>query len=60
MSFIKHQITLNGNQKYRTHPPKFCNKCNEQRLPEGGIEMGPGRWVCATCWAKRAMKRQPK
>lgn len=60
MSFVRQQITIGREQKQPTHPRKTCSKCEESRIPEGGIEMGPGRWVCAECWAKRASRRQGK
>lgn len=58
MSFVKQQIHLPGGLKQPVHRPKGCTKCGEMRIPEGGIEMGPGRWICAACWAKRAMVRR--
>lgn len=58
MSFVKQQIHLPGGIKQPVHQPKVCTKCSELRIPEGGIEMGPGRWICAACWAKRAMVRR--
>lgn len=41
-------------------PLKTCAKCNEQRVPEGGIDMGPTRWVCARCWIYRANSTKGK
>lgn len=60
MSFVKQQITIGNSNKQPTHPPKTCSKCEESRIPEGGIDLGPGRWVCAVCWAKRASRKQGK
>jgi hypothetical protein len=34
------------------HKFKDCAKCSTSRPPEGGIEMKPGRWVCASCWSR--------
>lgn len=32
-------------------PLRLCAKCARQRVPEGGVETRPGRWICAACWA---------
>ena len=37
----------------RTHQFKYCDKCETMKPPEGGIQMKPGRWLCANCWLKR-------
>ena len=34
------------------HPFKICNKCDEQKPPEGGIDMGH-KWICQPCWIMR-------
>lgn len=34
------------------HQFKLCQTCEQQRAPEGGIQLSPKRWVCATCWIK--------
>jgi formylmethanofuran dehydrogenase subunit E len=60
MSFIKHHINLGREQKAPSHAYKPCSKCGETKVPEGGIEMGPGRWICAVCWARRTSRRQGK
>jgi len=31
---------------------KFCTRCETDKPPEGGVEMGP-RWNCQSCWLKR-------
>lgn len=31
---------------------KFCDKCDEMKPPEGGIEMGP-KWYCQACWNRK-------
>jgi formylmethanofuran dehydrogenase subunit E len=36
-----------GNRPFRK-----CDKCQEERAPEGGIEIGK-KWMCARCWGKR-------
>lgn len=58
MSFIKQSLALNGSSVRNVHQLKLCSSCKDERVPEGGIELGPGRWVCAVCWAKRAMSRK--
>jgi formylmethanofuran dehydrogenase subunit E len=58
MSFMKQAIQLNGSSKSPVHKLKHCAKCESERVPEGGIYLSPTRWVCAVCWAKRAMSRK--
>jgi transposase-like protein len=29
---------------------RLCSKCEQKRVPEGGIDMGRGRWYCAGCY----------
>ena len=41
----------NGNQP--THKFKLCNKCNEHKPPEGGIQLNHTKWHCQTCWIGR-------
>lgn len=36
---------------------KFCVKCQADKPPEGGIELGPSKYVCAECWKARARKK---
>ena len=38
------------------HKYKLCNKCEEMKPPEGGIEISPTRWSCFTCWMARGNK----
>lgn len=59
MSFTKQAIRLNGSSNRPVHQLKLCSKCNSQRVPEGGIELSPTRWVCAVCWSKRPTSRKP-
>jgi hypothetical protein len=52
VSFVKHQVSLKGSringQKF-----KLCNKCEEKKPPEGGVQTGPQRWYCAVCWVAK-------
>ena len=54
--FVKQQLSLNGIQ-LQTHQFKQCDKCTQQRPPEGGIQMSLNKWYCAGCWTNRATKR---
>lgn len=27
-----------------------CTCCDRDRVPEGGVQLGPQRWFCAACW----------
>lgn len=57
MSFVRKQIALAGNpHKQPVHQFRLCTKCGQTRAPEGGIEMGPGKWHCAECWTIRATR----
>jgi len=60
MSLINRHIYLSENQtpKQPVHQFKHCSKCNESRAPEGGIDLGPGKWYCANCWALKAIKNK--
>ena len=49
--FVAQQLTLGSKQPI--HKLKQCNKCDEMKPPEGGIQMSPTKWHCASCWAKR-------
>ena len=53
------QINLNGSARH-SHQLRFCDKCERKQPPEGGIQMGPGRWYCASCWLKRKHKEKSK
>ena len=53
--FVARQITLGSKQP--THQLKHCDRCEEKRPPEGGIQMSQSKWHCAACWTKRATKR---
>jgi len=59
MSFVKKQLDLRKSPP-NAHPFKLCAKCEERKPPEGGMDMGRGRWMCAECWNKRAIKRAGK
>ena len=52
-------LNLDGSPKH-SHQMKFCDKCETKQPPEGGIQMGVGRWYCASCWLKRNRKEQKK
>ena len=58
MSFVKQQINLKGNVTQPAHRFKFCDKCETQKPPEGGMDMGRERWICAVCWTRRAAVRK--
>jgi len=52
VSFTSKQLQLGSKQP--VHKLRLCNKCEELRPPEGGIQMSAARWICACCWTKRA------
>jgi hypothetical protein len=47
---MMHPLALGGDQP--VHKFKLCNKCNEVKPPEGGIDMGT-KWHCQHCWTRR-------
>lgn len=53
--FVRHQLEIGSKQP--VHKYKLCNKCEEQKPPEGGISMSPTKWHCASCWANRVTVR---
>lgn len=58
MSFVNARLGISENIPSRqpAHRFKLCTKCNKDRAPEGGIEMGPTKWICAACWTLRATR----
>lgn len=62
MSFVNSRLDLPRTPTQQpVHKFKHCNKCNDMRPPEGGVQMNPTRWHCAACWTVRATtKRKPK
>ena len=59
MSFVKNQIEMPKSSK-NMHRFKLCNKCEELKPPEGGVQMSAARWICAACWTHRATRRPSK
>jgi len=37
---------------------KPCTMCHRDRLPEGGVQMTPAKWVCQSCWLKFSLNRK--
>jgi len=35
------------------HQLKFCNVCECEKPPEGGVELNVNKWLCQVCWNKR-------
>lgn len=60
MSFVKHGANLPGSPLSHKYPLKRCSRCDEDRVPEGGIDMSPTKWVCAACWVRRSASSQQK
>ncbi len=58
MSFVKNHLRISEYTpaKQLAHQYKLCSKCETMKPPEGGVEMGPGRWRCASCWTVRATR----
>jgi len=43
---------LGLNQNQPVHKLRSCNRCDQIKPPEGGIDMGH-KWICQTCWVTR-------
>ena len=50
--FRRQQLEIGGKQPM--HRLKLCNKCEEMKPPEGGVELSTSRWHCGACWTRRA------
>lgn len=57
-NFVNNHLSIGGSQP--VHKYKLCNKCEELRPPEGGVQMNPSRWICASCWTNRVTGRNLK
>jgi|DEB0MinimDraft_3_1074331.scaffolds.fasta_scaffold55565_4 hypothetical protein len=43
--------TFNGGKQPKSSSAmRLCFKCNRERVPEGGVDVGPGKWKCVDCW----------
>ena len=57
-NFVNNPVRLNGN--VHGHKLQLCNKCNQQKPPEGGVEMSATKWICASCWTNRVTSQNLK
>lgn len=57
-NFVNNHLSIGSEQP--VHKSRLCNKCEEMRLPEGGVQMNPARWICASCWTNRVTGRNLK
>ncbi len=59
MTFVNFQLKLpktdTSSAAYR-----HCSKCDKPQPPKGGIEMSPGKWICASCWTRRVFTNRKK
>lgn len=37
-------------EEFRMNKLLHCACCDRTRVPEGGVQLGPRRWYCASCW----------
>lgn len=42
-------ITLPGSSQ-SSYALRECSQCKEDKRPDGGAQLRPGRWLCARCW----------
>ena len=57
-NFVNNHVRLNGN--VHGHKLQLCNKCEERKPPEGGVQMNAARWICASCWTDRVTSQNLK
>ena len=57
-NFVNNHVRLNGN--VHGHKLRLCNKCEEMKPPEGGVQMSAARWICASCWTNRVTSQNLK
>lgn len=57
MTFARIPVQLPGSAK-PSRSMRECDHCKHQRDQAGGIELRPGRWLCASCWAIRLQKKR--
>lgn len=59
MSFVEKQLNLRERMPGQAKL-LMCAKCEREKVPEGGVQMNPNKWVCASCWTRRAIRRPAK
>lgn len=59
MSFANNPLQLNGRLQ-PVHKMRHCSGCNKDRTPEGGIDLGPNKWRCYSCWTRRTVSGSKK
>jgi hypothetical protein len=63
MSFVKNPLQLPNSysqDRIAVHKFKHCGKCNEDRPPEGGVQMSRDKWYCVKCWTVRSTSPKKK
>lgn len=35
-----------------------CSKCERERVPEGGVQLNQTKWLCASCWTLRVIRKK--
>ena len=53
--FVNRQLEIGSKQPI--HQFKQCGKCQQDKPPEGGIQMSLNKWYCAGCWENRTLRR---
>jgi hypothetical protein len=52
---MENDITLRGMRDISGRMAN-CSRCSERRPTDGGVELGPARWVCGKCWRTKAAR----
>jgi hypothetical protein len=48
-----------GHKPQPVHKLKLCHKCDSNKPPEGGLDLGQ-KWICQSCWILRTTGSQLK
>jgi hypothetical protein len=55
---MRADIYLPGTPR-NANPFKLCDgQCQSAKPPEGGVQISPTKWVCASCWPKFRLGRK--
>jgi len=52
---LSSHITLPGSRDF-SGGTQVCNRCENKKLTNDGVDIGNGRWVCGNCWRGKAAR----
>lgn len=44
----------------KAQPLQYCNSCDYDTPPEGGIQLTTSKWICSKCWVERTRHKRHK